>query len=159
MLSDIHVIFSEEERAAIRVMNGAMTTVPWDDVRTMLTGAQHSGTASQRLRVMVWEMGSIQSRLVTGFRTTGRVKPVDREFIVKSTCVEASELPTEECCVCYDKTINTRLDPCGHIALCHICALQLIPVRCPLCRIHVTHITKLTLKQEIVQPTAVSSKK
>ncbi|EOD38851.1 hypothetical protein EMIHUDRAFT_251637 [Emiliania huxleyi CCMP1516] len=24
-----------------------------------------------------------------------------------------------ECCVCFDRRINTRLQPCGHVALCH----------------------------------------
>jgi hypothetical protein len=66
--------------------------------------------------------------------------------------VEASELPTEECCVCFDRTINTRLEPCKHVALCYICALQLNHSKCPLCRVPITRLVKLTLKQEIFQP-------
>jgi hypothetical protein len=39
-----------------------------------------------------------------------------------------------ECCVCFDKAINTRLEPCGHVALCSVCANRLNPRLCPLCR-------------------------
>jgi len=39
-----------------------------------------------------------------------------------------------ECVVCYDRAISTCLRPCGHIALCGVCASQLSPRRCPLCR-------------------------
>jgi len=72
-------------------------------------------------------------------------KPVDQI----SSYVDVSELPTEECCVCYDKTINTRIEPCKHIALCHMCALKLIHCCCPLCRAPITHIVNLILKQQI----------
>lgn len=39
-----------------------------------------------------------------------------------------------ECVVCYDRTINTCLRPCGHVALCSVCASRLSPRKCPLCR-------------------------
>ena len=39
-----------------------------------------------------------------------------------------------ECCVCYDRPIDTRLQPCGHVALCRQCAVRLPQRRCPLCR-------------------------
>eukprot|EP00928_Gymnodinium_smaydae_P003310 TRINITY_DN11189_c0_g1_i1.p1 TRINITY_DN11189_c0_g1~~TRINITY_DN11189_c0_g1_i1.p1 ORF type:complete len:309 (-),score=42.34 TRINITY_DN11189_c0_g1_i1:188-1114(-) len=39
-----------------------------------------------------------------------------------------------ECVVCYDRAIATRLRPCGHVALCTLCASRLNPRRCPLCR-------------------------
>ena len=77
-------------------------------------------------------------------RMVGRRK-MDRRL----SYVDVSELPTEECCVCYDKTINTRIEPCKHIALCHMCALKLIHCCCPLCRAPITHIVNLILKQQI----------
>ena len=39
-----------------------------------------------------------------------------------------------ECCVCYDRKIDTALHPCGHVALCGTCARRLPTRRCPLCR-------------------------
>ena len=39
-----------------------------------------------------------------------------------------------ECCVCLDRAISTRLHPCGHFALCRVCADQLNPRKCPICR-------------------------
>lgn len=39
-----------------------------------------------------------------------------------------------ECVVCYDRAISTCLRPCGHVALCSICAARLNPRKCPLCR-------------------------
>ena len=39
-----------------------------------------------------------------------------------------------ECCVCYDRRIDTALQPCGHVALCGQCAARLPQRRCPLCR-------------------------
>jgi len=45
-----------------------------------------------------------------------------------------------ECVVCYDRTISTRLQPCGHVALCSICAYRLNPRKCPLCRSEISAI-------------------
>jgi len=39
-----------------------------------------------------------------------------------------------ECVVCYDRAINTCLRPCGHVAVCSVCASRLRPRKCPLCR-------------------------
>jgi len=39
-----------------------------------------------------------------------------------------------ECVVCYERRIATRLVPCGHVALCCICAERLVQRRCPICR-------------------------
>jgi hypothetical protein len=40
-----------------------------------------------------------------------------------------------ECCVCMDRYIDTKLDPCGHEALCGTCAYRV--TCCPLCRARV----------------------
>lgn len=45
-----------------------------------------------------------------------------------------------ECCVCYDRQIDVRLEPCGHVALCGACAAQLRPQRCPLCRVDIRQV-------------------
>lgn len=45
-----------------------------------------------------------------------------------------------ECVVCYDRAIATCLRPCGHVALCEVCATQLSPRRCPLCRAGISAI-------------------
>lgn len=39
-----------------------------------------------------------------------------------------------ECVICYDRAISTCLRPCGHVALCGVCAARLSPRKCPLCR-------------------------
>lgn len=39
------------------------------------------------------------------------------------------------CVVCFDGFIDTKLAPCGHVAVCRLCAEQLaMPLRCPICR-------------------------
>lgn len=45
-----------------------------------------------------------------------------------------------ECVVCYDRAISTRLRPCGHVALCGLCASRLSPRLCPLCRVNISSI-------------------
>ena len=47
-----------------------------------------------------------------------------------------------ECCVCYDRRIDVRLEPCGHVALCGACAFRLSPRRCPLCRADIANIVR-----------------
>jgi hypothetical protein len=49
---------------------------------------------------------------------------------------EWADAACEECCVCMHASINTRLEPCGHVALCSSCvsALRDHPKKCPLCR-------------------------
>ena len=47
-----------------------------------------------------------------------------------------------ECCVCYDQPIDTRLEPCGHVALCAGCASRLQPRRCPLCRADIHFVAR-----------------
>lgn len=39
-----------------------------------------------------------------------------------------------ECVVCYDRQINTCLLPCGHVALCSVCAQKVKSKGCPICR-------------------------
>jgi hypothetical protein len=38
-----------------------------------------------------------------------------------------------ECQICFERAVNTRLDPCGHL-LCLNCYNSLVPKICPLCR-------------------------
>ena len=45
-----------------------------------------------------------------------------------------------ECCVCFDRRIDCKLEPCGHVALCGECAARLRPQRCPLCRMDIQSI-------------------
>jgi len=51
------------------------------------------------------------------------------------------EIGTENVCViCFDRTIEVLLDPCGHIAVCAECAQSLAPPRCPICRVEIKQI-------------------
>lgn len=45
-----------------------------------------------------------------------------------------------ECCVCYDRRVDVKLEPCGHVALCGECAGRLRPQRCPLCRVDIDRV-------------------
>eukprot|EP00929_Paragymnodinium_shiwhaense_P024487 TRINITY_DN15042_c1_g1_i1.p1 TRINITY_DN15042_c1_g1~~TRINITY_DN15042_c1_g1_i1.p1 ORF type:complete len:458 (+),score=14.80 TRINITY_DN15042_c1_g1_i1:80-1453(+) len=47
-----------------------------------------------------------------------------------------------ECVVCYDRAISTCLRPCGHVALCEICASRLHPRKCPLCRQNIASVER-----------------
>lgn len=49
-----------------------------------------------------------------------------------------------ECCVCFDRRIDTCLQPCGHVALCHACATRLANRRCPLCRAEILDVVRTT---------------
>lgn len=49
------------------------------------------------------------------------------------------------CVVCYDKPIDTLLDPCGHIAVCSLCARRLPQgpqghQRCPICSLRIDRV-------------------
>lgn len=52
-----------------------------------------------------------------------------------------------ECCVCFDQPIDTGLEPCGHVALCHGCAARLQPRRCPLCRTEIHQSIRMPLQR------------
>lgn len=52
----------------------------------------------------------------------------------QSGCAGQAVDRESECCVCYDRPIDTCLMPCGHVALCWNCASRLPQRRCPLCR-------------------------
>lgn len=51
------------------------------------------------------------------------------------------ETPGSACVLCFDRDIDTRLSPCGHVALCSRCARGLSPQRCPICRRDVAGLT------------------
>jgi len=53
-----------------------------------------------------------------------------------------------ECVVCYDRRIDVRLEPCGHVALCGECASRLRPKRCPLCRADIQRIVADVVRSE-----------
>ena len=55
---------------------------------------------------------------------------------------------TEECVVCYDRAIDTCLQPCNHAALCHVCAVRLPNRRCPLCRAPIREMVQVRARQE-----------
>eukprot|EP00475_Leptophrys_vorax_P030556 TRINITY_DN4586_c0_g3_i2.p1 TRINITY_DN4586_c0_g3~~TRINITY_DN4586_c0_g3_i2.p1 ORF type:complete len:550 (+),score=125.39 TRINITY_DN4586_c0_g3_i2:178-1827(+) len=48
--------------------------------------------------------------------------------------------PKKTCIICYDREINCVLLPCGHLALCHICAKSLNK-QCPICRVRIQSVT------------------
>ncbi|CAK9021578.1 unnamed protein product [Durusdinium trenchii] len=39
-----------------------------------------------------------------------------------------------KCVVCLDETARLAFVPCGHLASCEICAAQIHPLQCPVCR-------------------------
>ena len=53
------------------------------------------------------------------------------------------------CCVCMDRPVQVRFNPCKHSALCRTCTVRLgqhslHARRCPLCRASVEHVVDLT---------------
>ncbi len=66
---------------------------------------------------------------------------------------EADEPPSfeaeGECVVCMENEIDTKLLPCGHVAMCSACVCRLpTPKRCPLCRADVTSNRNVTLLKQ-----------
>eukprot|EP00927_Polykrikos_kofoidii_P070969 TRINITY_DN67320_c0_g1_i1.p1 TRINITY_DN67320_c0_g1~~TRINITY_DN67320_c0_g1_i1.p1 ORF type:complete len:461 (-),score=37.79 TRINITY_DN67320_c0_g1_i1:98-1375(-) len=47
-----------------------------------------------------------------------------------------------ECVVCFDRPISTCLRPCGHVAMCEVCASRLTRQICPLCRTPISTIER-----------------
>ncbi|KAA3671691.1 E3 ubiquitin-protein ligase RNF34, partial [Paragonimus westermani] len=45
------------------------------------------------------------------------------------------------CCVCLNAVPDCALDPCGHVAMCYKCAVELTD--CPLCRRHVQRVLRI----------------
>jgi hypothetical protein len=54
---------------------------------------------------------------------------------------KGSEFDTD-CIICYEKKIDTLLAPCGHLVVCHDCALLLKDKQCPICRATINQIFK-----------------
>jgi len=54
--------------------------------------------------------------------------------------IEEDAKDKQACCICWDKMIDTRLDPCGHSYLYLFCATRLL--RCPLCRRDIIRLRK-----------------
>lgn len=52
---------------------------------------------------------------------------------------KGSDLDTD-CIICYEKKIDTLLAPCGHLVVCHDCALLLKDKQCPICRATINQI-------------------
>lgn len=46
----------------------------------------------------------------------------------------AQEALLDPCVVCYDRTVDTLLMDCMHACVCHVCASELFPRVCPICR-------------------------
>eukprot|EP01012_Entosiphon_sulcatum_P033011 TRINITY_DN4185_c0_g1_i1.p1 TRINITY_DN4185_c0_g1~~TRINITY_DN4185_c0_g1_i1.p1 ORF type:complete len:710 (-),score=69.58 TRINITY_DN4185_c0_g1_i1:324-2453(-) len=49
------------------------------------------------------------------------------------------------CAICFDRRISTALVPCGHVATCRACAVQLLHrgAPCPFCRRQINHVVRL----------------
>lgn len=59
------------------------------------------------------------------------------ELAAESFCVTEGG----PCVVCYDGFVDTKFAPCGHVAVCRLCAEQLeAPLRCPICRSDVREV-------------------
>jgi hypothetical protein len=52
-------------------------------------------------------------------------------------------LGDNECCICFEAAMAVKLVPCGHVALCALCAHRLQPPKCPLCRKNFTAVRAL----------------
>jgi hypothetical protein len=68
--------------------------------------------------------------------------PAGAHVDTEETTRENQTFIESECCVCYDRQINTCLKPCNHAALCNICAFRLFATdkKCPLCRVPIAHV-------------------
>lgn len=65
-----------------------------------------------------------------------------KEFLRKQPTFEISD--DSVCVICFDRTIDVVLDPCGHIVVCAECARSLNPHRCPICRSEIQQILSAT---------------
>lgn len=61
----------------------------------------------------------------------------------EDSAAEGDSQGDSECCVCFGRTIDTRLEPCGHTCLCASCAGRLRPWRCPLCRSDIQRLHRI----------------
>ncbi len=60
---------------------------------------------------------------------------------------DGEDLPTREraeCTVCLERPVYYALDPCGHYAICRLCALQVAGAtfKCPICRADVVKMLR-----------------
>jgi hypothetical protein len=70
----------------------------------------------------------------------------------EAQAAEADESPSfeveGECVVCMEGEIDTKVLPCGHVAMCSACVRRLpTPKRCPLCRADVRSTRNVTLQK------------
>lgn len=74
---------------------------------------------------------------VEGLHSDAAMK-ASRDFMQQHPTFEVS---TENVCVvCFDRTIDVLLDPCGHVVVCQMCAQTLTRHRCPICRTEIQQI-------------------
>jgi hypothetical protein len=62
---------------------------------------------------------------------------------------EAENLPEDElCAVCLNSAMETKFDPCGHVACCQPCSEEIIlrQMQCPFCRKDIQAYTKIEKK-------------
>lgn len=75
--------------------------------------------------------------------------PVMQHWTASATAASNEAEEESECCVCFERKIDTKLEPCGHVALCAVCAGRLQAGaaaggrRCPLCRAEIQRIDRL----------------
>ena len=74
---------------------------------------------------------------------------VDIGLIDQAKALVDAEGPSE-CCICFSETVDCRLDPCGHVAICSTCSDAIVSramargaaPKCPICRTQVKSATK-----------------
>lgn len=81
---------------------------------------------------------------------------VSAAFVAAANLAKLVEADKEDyvCCVCMDRPVQVRFEPCNHIALCRTCTARLDQHslharRCPLCRASVKHVVDLTSGKRI----------
>jgi hypothetical protein len=89
----------------------------------------------------------LMAYVIRNHRIRTREENFLRSFIsTHTTEVESIGLITDSVCVvCFEKTPNTRLQPCGHNSFCKNC-ISIWAVNCPVCRERITCVE--VLKQQ-----------
>lgn len=69
---------------------------------------------------------------------------------ILSSLKEVEETRCNMCAICYENTIDTILDPCGHYALCKTCAISVFEQHghCPMCRTPITKTMRVYLSND-----------
>jgi len=112
--------------------------------KAVQSNSQHPGVFRRLLELLMMLVSAIM--VLFAWDTAQKAKQETELLRTELERTRASQLDRSgtRCTVCLDKARDVLLQPCGHVATCHLCANRLMTADglCPICREIITGIQK-----------------